>query len=246
MKQQEFLVKAFQAGNFSHAYLLSGNDEQGKEQAIQSVLQLYGCNTMTSHPDVVIVRPLEEDGKIAKEISIQQAQDLISRLSLGAWTLPLTFVLVHYAERLNQEAQSALLKILEDGTQHAVFFFLTRFPLLILPTVRSRMQEARFWKFDRLSVPARAVETLQRLQNQSLHERFVFAKKLAESPEESYTLLDEWTLHARQLMLERLGHSAQQAKAYAAFIHALQECKRNLEHTNASPRMLLEKVMLEF
>ncbi|MBI2113129.1 MAG: hypothetical protein HYT50_00940 [Candidatus Wildermuthbacteria bacterium] len=247
MKQQELLKASFKAGKFSHAYLLSGNDAQGKERTIQEILREQGCQDMYSHPDVVVVKPLVEDGESAREITIGQVRDLISRMSLGAWSMPLTFALIFDAHSLNEEAQSALLKLLEDAKEHAVFFLLTQHPFLILPTVRSRAQEIRFWKFDSFSDShAPEAQVLQKLQKQTLRERFAFAKELSESSSRTNETLDAWIAYARIRMLEQLEKDARQAKRYSAFISALQECKRVLQQTNANPRMVLEQVMLEF
>lgn len=88
------------------------------------------------HPDVAFLRP--EEGK--REIGVDQARalraDAYIRPNEGARKV----YLIDPAEAMNQAAQNALLKVLEEGPRYAAFLLLTGEPGLLLDTVRSRCQ----------------------------------------------------------------------------------------------------------
>lgn len=244
MKNFEFVAKSFEAGKFSHAYLFSGNDAKEKKETLEKLIASFGCKgSMEQHADVVIVKPVQEEGELAKEITIKQIRDLAARVSLGAWELPFTVVCVEDAHRINQEAQSALLKILEEPRGNTVFFFLTEYSFLLLATLRSRMQEVRFWKFEENILKPRDNDIIN-LKQKTLHERFVLAKELAETPGEMHNTLEYWIRSVRQDMLGELKKSPE-VSWHTRVLHRLSDTQTLLERTSVSPRLLLESLMLE-
>lgn len=86
------------------------------------------------HVDLTEVRP-EEEGK---RISVSAVRQLIAETHLlptqGDWRV----LIIENAERLNKEAQNALLKSIEEPRPQTVFFLLTDDQTRLLPTVRSR------------------------------------------------------------------------------------------------------------
>ena len=53
-------------------------------------------------------------------------------------------VIIEEADCMNQSAQNALLKTLEEPPEYAVFFLITQHPSVLLPTIRSRCTLVRF------------------------------------------------------------------------------------------------------
>ncbi|MBI1984971.1 MAG: hypothetical protein HYS60_02560 [Candidatus Wildermuthbacteria bacterium] len=266
MKQWELLKKSVEARAFSHAYLFSGNDDASKQEAAIKFAMLFACQNAKQgepclkcsscksmrnleHPDLVIVKPLIKEGEEAKEITIGQVRELLLRVSVSPWAMPFTFVLFKDAHLINQEAQSALLKLLENPKGNIVFFFFSEYPLMILETVRSRMQEMRFWKFPSLQEEsAKAKEEMrefERLKKKTLHEKFLLAKELSESQSLMQSKIMLWISCARILMLQDLARKASGIQQHAKILRLLQETRMLLNTTNASPRLLLEGVMLE-
>lgn len=250
MMQWEFLKRSFELGTLSHAYLLSGNDRAGKLQLLKKLLLLLGCSDKEAkelrHADLVVLEPPKEEKR--QEISIGQVRELASRVSLGSWTFPFTLVLIFEAHALNQEAQSALLKLLEDPGGKTVFFLATEHPFGLLSTLRSRLQELRFWKFsfDQEAAKGKAAgKEFEQLRALDLHRRFVFAKELSESPERIEETLSAWILYARFSMLQELEKGSSQAGSYAGKVRLLEETRNLLQRTNMSARLALEQVMLE-
>ncbi|MBI2642129.1 MAG: hypothetical protein HYW96_00960 [Candidatus Wildermuthbacteria bacterium] len=129
----EFLKAAVGTNKLSHAYLFSGNDKEAQLKAALLVAELLEINSA----DVI---SLELN-------AIEQVRVLAQRLSLSPWASPFKIVILQDIHKATQDAQSALLKLLEEPRGDTVFFLLTSFPFLLLPTLRSRAQEIRFWKF---------------------------------------------------------------------------------------------------
>jgi len=161
----EGLWTAARAGRLAHALLFSGPSGAGKFLAAERLtlgllcargpgapcLACGPCKRALAdhHPDVFVVDP-EAEGE--EEIKLQRiaprAEDSTPNvgefLSLkpmeGGWRI----VLLREAERLNTEAQNALLKTLEEPGSDTLLVLVTARPDLLLATVHSRCVRVRF------------------------------------------------------------------------------------------------------
>ena len=92
-----------------------------------------------SHPDL---RLLEPEGA-AKSIRVDQIRSLTGFIAqtpqIGNWKL----VIIEMADRMNQNAANALLKMLEEPSGNCLILLATERPQLLLPTVRSRCSKLR-------------------------------------------------------------------------------------------------------
>lgn len=93
-----------------------------------------------SHADVLELEP-ETDGK---SIKIESVREMIRLMSLKCVSTGPRVALVRDAHQLTFEAQSALLKILEEPPGSALIVLVTENPAALLATVRSRCQTFRF------------------------------------------------------------------------------------------------------
>lgn len=97
-----------------------------------------GCEKAAAgrHPDVITFAPAE--GK--REITVEQ----IRRLRSDAWVAPnegrRKVYLLDPASAMNENAQNALLKVLEEGPEQAAFLLIARTAAGLLHTVRSRCE----------------------------------------------------------------------------------------------------------
>ena len=149
----------------SHAYILSGPAGSGKKTLaglLAAALvctgggeipcgRCSGCKKALAgiHPDIIAVG---EDGK---DITVSQVRSLRSDAYIKPNEAGRKVYLLHRAQAMNQSAQNAMLKLLEEGPPYAAFLLLTENAGAMLPTVRSRCQvltltpvtpqEARAW-----------------------------------------------------------------------------------------------------
>ncbi len=142
-------------GGVPHAVLFVGPAAVGKHVAALWWARLFKCATEAkcapacvdckriaagSHPDVLALAP-EAPGK---SIGIDPVRDLIRMMSLMRMSAGPRIAIVRDAHRLTIEAQSALLKLLEEPPGSALIVLVTENPAGLLPTVRSRCQAFRF------------------------------------------------------------------------------------------------------
>ena len=146
------LLHDFRANKLSHAYLIIGERGSGKRTLAQAFAQLLLCeapgaaapcgacqscvyfNSFNTHPGLTV---LERDAKKAS-IGIGEVRDATAGIYEAPYIGPRKLYLIPQAELLTVQAQNALLKILEEPPEHAVFILLSANRQAMLSTVLSR------------------------------------------------------------------------------------------------------------
>jgi DNA polymerase III subunit delta' len=186
---ERLFIDAWQANKMHHAWLITGPEGIGKATLayrmarfllahpepdmqrssifVPTSLEVGAENPVTgklarlSHQDVtVILRMLNKEGKAFKtEIAID---DIRSGLDLfrvtagaGGWRI----VIVDCMDDLNAAGMNALLKMLEEPPQRAIFLLIAHQPGRLLPTIRSRCRVLKIAPLPQDKV----VETLVRI-----------------------------------------------------------------------------------
>jgi DNA polymerase III gamma/tau subunit len=234
MRTSEFFQKAIQRQKLSHAHLFSGNDTEQKQNIINDLLVYANIQAA----DQIYIHP------ISGEICIADIRRLSAFLSMSAWNSPYKICVVHDAHAMNKEAQSAFLKLLEEPKGDSVFFLLTEFPDLLLTTIRSRVQECKFYTYNS-DVSKETLEEFKNLREVSIAVRFAAAKKLAENSDGIPQKLDQWVAAARRFLLEAVQKSSPETSKLCKTIKALQEVSYALQTSNVNPRLALERLMLD-
>ncbi len=132
-------------------------EEASRAQTGEGCAHCRSCQLIAagSHPDVWVVTFMMEKGRLKTEISIHQirrnpkkpgevprpiVQDAILKPVLGRHKI----YLIDPADRMSDEAQNALLKLLEEPPPYAVLILVTSRPDILLPTTLSRCQHIAF------------------------------------------------------------------------------------------------------
>ena len=142
------LTRSFRAGSVVHAFLIHGDEGCGKKTLAQTMSMALHCTgegekpclecgpcrrmLMGVHPDHIEVA---SDFSV---ISVKMVRDLIDRLTEKPYEGGWRTVIIHDAEKMNEAAQNALLKTLEEPDGRTAFFLLTAHPEGLLATIRSR------------------------------------------------------------------------------------------------------------
>ncbi len=87
-----------------------------------------------THPDITLVSALE--GK--KFLSVDQIRSVRADAFIKAHSAPRRVFIVEEAHRMNEQAQNALLKVLEEPPQNVIFILLTPSKTVLLDTIISR------------------------------------------------------------------------------------------------------------
>lgn len=138
---------------FPHALLFCGPEGVGKRttavalaQALLCTKGAEACDVCTAcvrvsqgnHPDLVVVEP--EKGIIPIDRIRMLKRDLGRKSFAGGYKL----CIIDDAEKMNEQAQNALLKTLEEPTPDTLLILVSGYPYLLLPTIISRCQRFRF------------------------------------------------------------------------------------------------------
>ena len=92
------------------------------------------------HPDVIIVEPGGDTGKI----KIEQLREVIQQSQYRPFEGRRRVVIIDEADSATGDAQSALLKTLEEPPSASMFILVSSMPDTLLPTVLSRCPRLRF------------------------------------------------------------------------------------------------------
>jgi len=161
-------LKSWASGRLHHAWLLSGPRGVGKATLAYRIARfvlsggppgLFGAAEIGldvpsealifrqvrsgGHPDfLTIERTADEDTKRVRSVIIvdhvrQISEFLHLKAAHGGWRV----VIVDEAERMNQNAAGALLKILEEPPQRALLLLTSHVPGRLLATIRSRCRQ---------------------------------------------------------------------------------------------------------
>ena len=160
------LLEAWRAGRLHHAWLLHGprgigkatlayrfarfllaEDEagdttarQGERIAIDPASPVFRRIASGGHADLLVLEPDRDPktGAPKREIGAENARRVDHFLALkpgeGRWRV----VIVDTADAMNRYAANAVLKLLEEPPERALFLLLSVSPARLLPTVRSR------------------------------------------------------------------------------------------------------------
>ncbi len=141
----ENIVEAFRKGireeTLAHAYLLYGEEGIGKATFARYIAHTleWGESVDSSAPLLDAYELLPEEGKAT--IGVDAARAIKVFLSEKPLRSPKRTVIIPDAELLTNEAQGALLKIVEEPPASALIFFMAQDPQTLTPPLRSRLQK---------------------------------------------------------------------------------------------------------
>ena len=159
------VLDAMARGRMHHAWLLVGPEGVGKASfAYRLARRLLGAVpdptygalgsrvddpvsrqvAARSHPDLMVLERLGEDGKVRKVIPVDEARRLPEFFANTPATAPYRVAIVDAADDLNVNSANALLKTLEEPPERGVLLLVAHSPGRLLPTIRSRCRQLRF------------------------------------------------------------------------------------------------------
>ena len=128
------------AGRIPHALLVAGPPRGAGLRLAEAVLGLlFPAAASGRLQEQVDIQWIEPEGK-ARQIRIDAVRELISFIGLTSYQGGWKAGVVLFADRLNPNAQNALLKTLEEPPPRSLLILVTDAPAALLPTIRSRAQ----------------------------------------------------------------------------------------------------------
>lgn len=254
-RQLNYLDLVLKNNKLPHALLFYGADAIGIKQIVQALVfrintpasvwadfnkdnQLSYSITTESHPDVFTVKIL--DGK--KEIGIAQIRALKNFLAQSPLVLAKKAAIIESAHRLTEESWNALLKTLEEPSPNSIIFVISSGISPIPKTIVSRTLVVPF-TWPAISPQIAENDIIKKLAGQggiSINEKFDLAEKIVAS-DRLAEFLDEWmmVLHAR------LKSNSNSPEDILAQINLILKTKGLISKTNANPKLMLERLILE-
>ncbi len=150
------LIKNIRRGISQHAYIFEGERGAGSFCAgrlfanalVCEKKEVAPCGTCSScllakagnHPDISIITPQKDK----KNIIVEQVRELLKDASKKPYENAKKVYIIAYGDEMNEQAQNAFLKLLEEPPEYAVFIILAENTESLLPTVRSRCEIIKF------------------------------------------------------------------------------------------------------
>jgi len=180
-----------------HAYVFEGERGIGSFEAAKLFANALVCEKTNvapcgvcsacvlakanTHPDIHFVSPKQDK----KNIVVEQ----IREVSKDAYTKPFEtkkkVYIISYGDEMNEQAQNAFLKLLEEPPEYAVFVILAENIESLLPTIRSRCEKIKFVPVSTEKIKSRLEANYPDMQNIDFLSRYANgniekARKLAE------------------------------------------------------------------
>lgn len=148
---KEHLQNAIEQNKVSHAYIINGERNSGKEfiakvfaMALQCqerkngepCQECHSCRQALSgnHPDIIFVSHEKPNVIGVDDIRTQINGDV----AIKPYSSPKKIYIMNEGEKMTVQAQNALLKTLEEPPEYALILILTTNPETLLPTILSR------------------------------------------------------------------------------------------------------------
>ena len=215
-------------GTLPHALLLGGPAGLGKRALVDAFVRARLCESPRdgracgacrackllaagSHPDRlrVTLEPNPKTGVMRKEIVVDQVRALSARLALasqfGGWQV----AVIDPADAMNQAAQNALLKTLEEPSDASLIALIADQPWRLTATIRSRCQRVDF------EVPAQ-VDALAWLATRGVDSADAVLAAAGGNPGQAWLLAEQGGMQRRQdVARDLLALAAGRAFAFA-------------------------------
>lgn len=149
----EHMKGAIASGHVSHAYMIIGERSSGKEYIANIFAQALQCTAegekpcgkcraciqseAGSNPDIIHIMH-EKPANIAVD---EIREQLVNDISIKPYSSKWKIYICNEAEKMNAQAQNALLKTLEEPPEYGIIILLTTTEDAMLPTIRSRCVE---------------------------------------------------------------------------------------------------------
>lgn len=146
----EHLQNAISMDKVSHAYIFNGPDKAGKMLLAKSFATALQCESRSTdgcmvchsckqaisgnHPDIIYLQHEKPNTISVDDIRTQINNDV----AVKPYASPYKVYIIDEAEKMNQQAQNALLKTIEEPPSYAVILLLTTNADSFLPTILSR------------------------------------------------------------------------------------------------------------
>ena len=207
-----------------HAYVSYGPDETVKKEIAYWFANKILNNRQAWHPDLLTIKP-----EASANIVIDLARQIKKFLVLSPYVATYKIVIIESAEKLNDYAQNALLKIILCAAATDS----------LLETIVSRGIKLPFWRgqqTDFKEADKQIVEILRKFSAADINEKYLLAEKLGKNnPVQVFEL---WLKFLRNQFL------AESSNKTALILKISQEIYFKLNETNFNHKLAYDELIL--
>lgn len=143
-KNKRLFERLVEKRSLAHAYIFSGQDMIGKRTFALELAKLINTWTVDEqhNSDLMILSPSLSQNQ--RSIAIEDVRDAKRFISLSPYSSSYKILIVDNAHLMTDEAQNALLKVLEEPSASSLLFLISDSPQLLADTIVSRCQNIGF------------------------------------------------------------------------------------------------------
>ena len=206
------------------------------------------------HPDLLWI-----DRGQSTRVRIEQIRALQAALQLGSHEGGWRVAVIDQAEWLSNNAQNALLRILEEPPDRTCILLVTVRAPALLATLRSRCQRVRFPAEASLALRGEEAdpgvqnwaERLDHMADASVPDLLNWAEEFRGARAEAASGVDEFLTIGSAWIREYVSHcvandeaTTSRVRPYLDAFRVLEQCRRDLAQRNANPQMVAERAVM--
>lgn len=159
----DFIVKWLKSDSAEAPLLLSGSQENTISDIVSRIVKLTICESDGKEACGTCKKCRQKTAGRGEEvlyvsaekatISIKQTREMLKSLRLAAWR-DKRVVVLEDAHKLTLQAANSILKALEESTPSTRYILITKYPLRILSTIKSRCQHIHIKDYEMTDLEA--------------------------------------------------------------------------------------------
>ena len=237
-------------------HILHGREKQSTYATKEACQKCQNCKMIEreSFVDLMVVRSEDSKSSINNEkdmmeITIEQIRGAQNFLTLKSYYGKFKSVIIENAERMNSEAQSCLLKTLEEPKGQTMIFLLTSKPDTLLPTITSRCQHVKFFNknsYEFSEEEKKSIQELKIILKSDLAEKFEYTKKANLDGDRFGKILLVLQKYFRELLIDNIKSGNNQS--YLKFrdnLRLIEKLSHQSDTSNINQKLALEVLLLE-
>lgn len=233
-KITEYLNGCIEKKLLSHAYIFYGPDENSKhEAAFWFADKILKNDNRKFHPDLLSLKP-----ETNEELSIDLIRQLNNFLTLRPYSNEYKIAIIETAEKLNNFAQNALLKIFEEAPKHAIVILCVNTLDSIADTIVSRAVRLPFWRIESAVSESdkKTSSIFEALLSANFSNKYNYVEKL--NSQKAPEIFKAWLYFLREKF------KANPTKKITDLLAKSQNIYFKLNETNINPKFAYDELLL--
>lgn len=185
-----------------------------------------------------------------KTLGIEDVRAIQKNITLKPVVGTHTAIILKITELITQQAQNALLKILEEPPEHTLIIISAISREQFLPTILSRCKIVKLNKNQEKITEQKNTQDLDLLFSLleiNFESRLKIAQDITKTKEDALVWLEKMILSLRELLIDKELHASHQTLQLSQllnYLRSFQKSHKILSTTNVNPRLILENLFL--